>query len=727
MTFRRLFRTLILGSVAPCFAFHTYALAATPAGAAEHTDSLAEVVVTAQRRQENVQHTALAITALRGDSLAKQGVQDITNLTAHTPNLQIAADSGGETLLAIRGVGSTDINEEGDPAVALNLDGVYISRNSSMSGLFYDINRIEVLRGPQGTLYGRSATAGAINVISNEPVFKYEGAASVEAGNYATFGAQGMLNVPISDTVAMRGAFSMRRHDGFADNGNGLRTKDQDDLAGRYSILAKPTDRLTVHLGVDVFHAGGAGGGFRTFEQLIPFVNPSNPYKYPLSGQQKRDQTDWGVRGQVDYDLGFGTLTYLGAYRGTKAQIWATWPIFSLPTYQMNDQHEVSHEVRLSGTVGNLTYVVGGNLFNEYSDVILDIDESGIGSPTNIEFFKPHANASSEAVFSQMTYAVTPSLRLTGGVRYTNDDKYSHDGKTFLVNPATMSKTTLVTQNVDTKYSRVTWRTGVDYDITPHSMVYGSVSTGYKPGGYFDGDKPNTFRPESVTAYEIGSKNRFMDNTLQLNATGFYYDYRDFQVTATRQLAGTLAGITMNAQKAQIYGLELESAYRFTPDDEFDLSISYLHAKYLTFYLPDGDGFTNFNLRPGAALVPLNLSGHTMARSPELTVNVGYQHSFKLADGGKITPMVYSHIESQSNLEYHGYAITRKAANSHTDMTLSYQSPDAKWHVDAYVRNLENRGLPVIANLNILTNNPGEASGAIEDPRTFGVTVGAKF
>jgi iron complex outermembrane receptor protein len=726
---RHTFRALALCTVASFSAIQARAQN-VPADNSNTVSEIADIVVTAQRRQETAQHTALAITAISGDQLAQQGVQDVTNLTSRMPNVQVAADTSGETLLAIRGIGSTDLNEEGDTSVAFNLDGVFISRNSSMSGLFYDINRIEVLRGPQGTLYGRSATAGAINVISNQPTFKFEGAGSVEVGNYATLGSQGMINVPLSDTIAMRAAFSTRRHDGFADNGNNLHTKDQDDIAGRYQILAKPTERLTIHLGADFFHAGGAGGGFRTFEQIVPFANPNDPYKYPLKGPHRRDQTDWGLRGQVDYDLGFGTLTYLGAYRATDANIYADWSILAglpLATYQKNKQHEVVHEVRLAGKVGDLSYVVGGNLFNEYSNVTLDIDLSPLGSPTNLEFFKPRANASSKGVFGQVTYAVTPKFRLTAGVRYTKDRKYSFDGETRSVDPVTGIKTTNVTQNVDTHFTKTTWRLGADYDVGPNSLLYASAATGYKPGGYFDGSAPNTFQPESITAYEIGSKNRFLGNTLQLNLTGFYYDYRNFQVAATRQVAGGVAGITMNAQKAQVYGLEAESVFRFTPNDQIDLSVSYLHTQYKKFYLPAGDAFTNFGQPAGAPLVPLDLSDHRLARSPKFTINAGYQHSFELPGGGKITPSVFTHIESSQNLEYHGYAITRKPSFSHTEVTIGYEAPERKWYVNAYIRNLENRGLPVLVNLNILTNNPTQAAGAIEAPRTFGAIFGAKF
>lgn len=209
---------------------------------------LDEVVVTAQRRSENLQKTPLTVSAVTGDKLESQGIKTVVDLSAQVPALQISSSGSGAAVVFLRGIGSTNTTEVGDPAVAYHIDGIYIARSTSVGALFYDIDRVEVLRGPQGTLYGRNATAGAINVITKQPKFDYEGSGSVDVGNYGALTTSGMFNEPISDTLAVRAAFQQSRHDGYVKAINkgpgtgGNDRYDQDDKSARIQLLWKPSE-----------------------------------------------------------------------------------------------------------------------------------------------------------------------------------------------------------------------------------------------------------------------------------------------------------------------------------------------------------------------------------------------------------------------------------------------------------------------------------------------------
>jgi iron complex outermembrane receptor protein len=223
------------------------------------SDGIEEVVVTAQRREENAQRAALAITALSAETLAERGISNAEDLPAVVPGLQVGGDGTGAVEVNIRGIGSTNNTEVGDPAVAFNIDGVYMARPRAASGVFYDVQRIEVLRGPQGTLYGRNATAGGVNVITNSPTHEFDGGFQIEVGDYGLFRTSGVLNAPITDQLMVRGAFQMQQRDGYTDNSPVGDYNDEQVQAGRLSVLWEPTSTFSIQLTGDAFENGGNG------------------------------------------------------------------------------------------------------------------------------------------------------------------------------------------------------------------------------------------------------------------------------------------------------------------------------------------------------------------------------------------------------------------------------------------------------------------------------------
>jgi iron complex outermembrane receptor protein len=728
-------RTMLLASAAVA-AVGLYA----PTAYAQQTEQLQldEVVVTAQRRSENLQKTPLTISAVTGEKLESQGIKTVVDLANQVPALQITSSGAGAAQIFLRGIGSTNTTEVGDPAVAYHIDGIYIARSTSVGALFYDIDRVEVLRGPQGTLYGRNATAGAINVITKQPKFDYEAFGSVDVGNYGALTTSGMVNIPVSETLAVRAAFQQSRHDGYVvalNKGPGTGGNDrydQDDKSARVQLLWKPTDALSVRLTTDYLHQGGAGGGDSTYGTARV---TGDPWTCNCATNIYRNNKFYSFGGEANWDLGFATLTYLTGFNFSRLDRSGENASTGAPNYFKGKDHTWSHELRLGGRTGDLTWVAGLYRFTEDNNVDFRVF---LATNSYLSFIQPEVTAKSWAAFGQGTYAVTDRLRLTAGLRYTEDQK-ARNGGTFLTNGAGAITSTVVLNVADAKWDALNWKAGADFDLTDSSMLYANAATGYKAGGYFDGVGANTYAPEKITSYEAGVKNRFLDNRLQLNASAFLYDYQDFQVSAVGVIAGQNATVTLNADKAKVYGLEFETNLVITENDRLDATLGWLHAEYTDFVLPLGDAFANNSANATmpacytanfAAAAPrsTNFSGCRMARTPEWTLNVGYQHTWNLESGAKLTGRISSHYETGKNLEYHGFAQNKQDAFTKTDLNLTYASSDDRWSLQGYVRNLEDENVRTASSPNATTGLATNGNAEFyAPPRTYGVRLGVTF
>lgn len=694
------------------------------------------IIVTAQRRAQASQDVPLAITALGSEKLQEEGVRDITNLGDLAPSLSITS-GGGSPQVFMRGIGSTNTNANGDGAVAVHIDGVYLARANALNAQFYDLARIEVVRGPQGTLYGRNATAGAINIITNQPRFDLEGAAALEYGNYNTLVTSGMINAPVGDTIAVRAAFQTVRHDGYlrtvpgAPGLAGNDRNDQNDVSGRLQVLFKPTERLSITARGDFTHLGGAG----TAANAYPLPT-GNPYESTAKLNVSRDDRIFGGGIEANYDLDFATLTYLAGYRELKLNIVSEnlTPGNNRPVYVKNRQKSSSHELRLAGETAGLEWVVGAYLFNEKN--IDDVNISLAGG-TVLKILQNPIKAHSFALFGQGTYSVTDKLRLTAGLRYTEDTK-SNRGGTFITLPDGTVITRIGTNIADASWKSTNWKLGLEYDLGSHSLLYAQAATAYKAGGYFDGVAPNTYDPEDIIAYEIGSKNTFLGNKLVLNLSAFYNDYSNLQVSAVETIAGEAALVTRNAGVAKIYGIELETNYRVIRNGTFSFIGSWLHARYNEFTLQNGDPFVN---NPVNANVQRcysadysqpaprrgDFSGCRLARTPEWSFTTGYTQRFNLGNGGAIEAQAQTRFESGKNLEFHGFANNYQRSFTKTDLSLTYVAPDEAWRLQAYVRNLEDKAVKTISTPNAQTGDPTNGTADYAPPRLYGVRLSATF
>jgi iron complex outermembrane receptor protein len=672
--------------------------------AEDETSELTEIVVTAQKRAEDLQKIPAAISAETGNVLVEQGVTDVRGLGQLFPAIELGQDYI-YTQIDIRGVGANNDAPALDPAIAFNIDGVYQSRDYGTYGAFYDIDRVEVLRGPQGTLYGRNATGGSINLVTNKPVDTFEAAADLDLGNYDSKRAFGMLNVPVTDELAVRGAVQYSAHDGYLSSG----FNDQDSMAGRLQALFKPNSDISLLVGGDFFYDHSLGA--HTLIGL-PFVMPSNPYFDPAtSGGYFSDFKSWSFHSQLDWNLGGAILTDILAFK--RVDIDTTDPVVGVFATTVSTDKSYSNELRLASVVdpkNPWSWVAGIYLFKETDYVYQDYFNPYFSSIT----INPDIAEKSGALFGQATYAIRDGLRLTAGLRYSDDTKTANgQDQTFI--PEFSFPVANVPDVFGQTWHHVDWKVGIDTDLTPTSLLYANVATGYLEGGFNLGSTvgllPN-FQPEKLLAYTVGSKNRFDDNRFQLNVEAFYYDYKDY-IVSEYLTAGAAAGdfALYNAEKTQIYGAEIETQFLATQRDLLTVNLALLHAEYTDFILPvASNGLTD-------------LSGYTAMKSPSVSIQAGYQHTWNIAGGARVQAGVTTHFDSSYWTLFDHSPGSAQPSYTKTNVVLSYIAPGNKWHVQAYGDNLENSAV-------ISTAAPANSSSDgvpwvhLEPPRTYGVRFG---
>lgn len=601
-----------------------------PAGAAIAASAVAalpEVVVTAERRTNTVQKSPIAISAVTAQTLDKSFVNEISSLNAVVPSLEITKTSGAENLVTIRGVGSETPENSltTSPGVSEFIDGVYVANTISLDQTLFDVGHIEVLRGPQGDLYGQSSIGGAINIVTKQPqLHSFSGSGDLSAGNYNLFRERLELNVPVGDTFAIRGSVQKFDHDGFTKDTYfaNFREDDAHNTGGKLAALWKPADTFTATLTGQWYRATENGPAQKNIIETLPYsrvlaLNPAAPAASPFSSDPwtiyqdykgKFDLTTQLYHLNLDWELPFAEITSVTAYQHlyhvsnedssrSAFNILGSYDDVAGWTDQMTNYSEEFDVLSRPG--GPVDWIVGAFMVNQ--DAHTRIAEfEGTGNPNtnpgllniapDISTHPPanlsYGNATNDtrqggAGFARVTWHVTPRFRLSAGGRY-NWDRYSnssHNYSGFGFSTASYVSTT----------STPTWRFEADYDLTPVNLIYGSVARGYKPGGANGNANQavvkNLFLPETNDAYEIGSKNQFFDRTLQLNVALFYYDHRNFQYIEQDPVPFD-SGMA-NIPHIRDYGAEFEGHYaglsnKLHIDGTLALEKGEVIGKYLT-------------------------------------------------------------------------------------------------------------------------------------------------
>jgi iron complex outermembrane recepter protein len=696
--------------------------AAAPAGTAPAASSssgeIQVIEVTSQKRRESVLKTPVAVTALSAGDLDDAGVKGTADLVNLVPNVQIGTANNGNTNISIRGIGSTNTTELGDPAAAFHIDGVYLGRPRSAQGTFFDLERVEVLRGPQGTLYGRNATAGAINIITNKPSFgRLGGELQFEFGNYNTLRAEGSINAPLNDVVAVRAALLSVRQDNYVETAvpdNKRRTE-----AGRVQALAKLSPNVSLLVSAD--HARFSG------PDIAGVVAPLQAERGSagrvnlnvLGGDNV--QVDDGVSAELNWNLGAATLTYIGAHRSSKSDNHDDINLGFLVEHRggLLDAKQNSHELRLtSNDTQPLKWVAGLYYFNEAQTT----DAFFAGGLLTFKF--PHIYGKSQAVFGQATYSLKPELRLTLGLRNTHDEKENLGGVSTNAFPTLGGGPLFVgNTNFQKSWSKTNYRAGIEYDLDKNSMVYASVATAYKAGGFNNAEATppgaptvpaSPYNPENLTSVEAGWKTRLQDGRAQLSVAAFHYDYKDLQVLNIVDFGnGNVVNSITNAGKASVTGLEVEYKQRVGAMGRLDTFVGLTNAKY--------DRYDScVNEVTGASQV---CTGNQLRNAPKVQFGVAYEHAIALGDA-QLKLRASTRYSSKFYNDDTNSATFEQKAYTRTDLSARYEAASDRWWLGAYARNLEDRNVKTSRYPAVVA---GQAYTYIGYPRTVGVQGGLRF
>lgn len=579
-----------------------------------------EITVTAQRRETTIERMPAAISVLGAEELTDRGIDNVRELQFALPSVT-AGVSFGTLNVAIRGVG----RDVGVPAVAINVDGVYQPFSATQVAAVTDLQRVEVLRGPQGTLYGRNANAGAINFVTHAPTAAFEGWLQGGYAEYDDYVMQGVLNVPLSDRVRVRASASYTdRNEGFVENIAGGQDVDLGDvLSGRLRMAIDVTDTFAIDLAFNGFRREGPYDytSYNTpFSAAFIAVNfpqgvevPLEPWTTGTDLDSDSKRTSNAVSATLSWRLPFATLRSITAHQNLNVE-WrddrdstSTAIIFG---HQMEHAETLMQELTLSGEAGIADWLVGAFYLADRGETSLRVVfPSGLVSlalPVNsfLERHAPRYDTDAQAVFGDVTFNLTDRLRAFAGLRYSNDELSIENYRRRGLLPDTTVVNLCLTTEVDPSFSKTTYRAGAQFDVAPSRNVYASVSTGFKDGGANIGGCNQEYDPEEIEAYEVGYKAQLFQDTVSIRTAAFYYDYQDFQVS---QRAGIALAIT-NAAAASVRGIEAELDWR--PDAHWTLSaaLTVLDATYDEFVNTDG-------LNPTGG--PQDLSGNSLNNAPE--------------------------------------------------------------------------------------------------------------
>ncbi len=709
-----------------------------------------EVVVTATRLPTLASRTPVAMSVVSGPQLEIDGSDSPAQLGKRLPNLHL--DQAAEGLrITIRGVTNSDSTDKGDPSAAFLLDGVYIPRGPAQTFAFLDVDRIEVLRGPQGTLYGRNTTAGVINVISHAPTARLEGSAGVEAGTFGSRKFNATVNVPVSPALALRAAVAGQRHDSYLHNAQGTPYElglDRGERSARLSALLALGGEASLLLRYDHGRASENNDRFvpdTNFYDGISTGTPSwragstkehltNAFRPPntVPEQGYDEKRARGLGAQLEWKLGVATLTYLGSHRRFDQDMLVNYyyrvaPGFALGVHNLytGKNQADSHELRVATDASRaLSAQAGLYHFSEESHTTYGFRGlQPLGLPPYYVFPSGPTKADSRAAFGQLTWRVSERMRATAGARRTHDEK-SRIGSTNFQQAASFNPATdlRLLNAAEIATSKTTWRLGLDADIGAQTLAWLSIATGYKAGGFNDGCAAGStalgigcpdaiavpastlfYQPETLRSIEIGSRTRFWDGRAAINAVAFDYDYTNLQLSGVAILQGAPRFVTSNAGVASVRGLELDGTVQVLDRGSLAWSLTLLDAHY-DVYSPDG-------VRSWA--------GRKLDRAPSRVATLGYDHRFKLG-GGQLRAGVFARASSEYVIAVPSQGLSyRIPSHTSTDLRLGWQPHGAPWSVLARVRNLENEVRPIAIDSFGMTT-PSE-------PRTVDLRVDYRF
>lgn len=737
---------------------------------------LEEVVVTARKRDENVQDVPISISAFSGTQLESLGIEDLSDVGRISPNLQFdgtAAVSGSSiaSTVFIRGIGQTDFTLNSDPGVGIYLDGVYIAR--SVGGLLdlVDVQSVEVLRGPQGTLFGKNTIGGALNITSRRPTEVQTGYVDIQFGNFSRRNIKAGVDAALSENWLGSVSIAFLEQDGYQQR---LLQPGTEDLGNIDRTVARAR---AIWTGSDAFEADFSFDYSRGREQSVPqsvlIIDPStgasfipaaagvipgttpqirpgfegqftgadlldgsfvtnDPFTTNYAGPSRSDFDIWGGSATLTFDIGNVTLKSITAYRDIDsnfARDSLSSPFLVGDTTDDYQQEQFSQEIQVSGELPNGNYVAGLFYLAEEGTnsnlVATSIGDLGSGGSVDNDSF---------AVFAQANFDFTDRLGATFGVRYTDETKgftpgFEGGSQLFRTsaNGLALGLPPTVPLILDADYETTSDKTDVTaaikFNATEDMLIYGSFSTGFKAGGFSQRIGPGPgipapdFRPEEVSVVELGFKWLGLDGNLRVNGAAFMTDYEDLQITPIFEGIGP---VTRNAGEAEIFGAELEWAYKPNENWDFSGGIGILDTEY-TSLTPESQ--VNQNL-DGSPILTLDSE---LAKSPDLSVNALLARNWVLANGGSISAQVdWSYTSEMFNDVLNAAELERDELNL-VGAAVTYTSPDERWLLALRSVNLTDEEYIVAGNAERFLGNFGYTQATFARPREYWVSIRRDF
>jgi len=692
---------------------------------AEEASILDEMTVTARRKAENLQETPVSITALGTANLERIQATDLGDIQNSVPGLTLHVGDASNAVIYIRGVGQIDSLAFADPGVGVYVDDVYLGRAQGSFIDVYDVERIEVLRGPQGTLYGRNTIGGAVKFVSKVPDGEFAGKLEAAGGNYDQLRLKGSVNIPLQeDSLFMKAAVSYNGRDGYATNSvTGEDDGDKETLSWRVAFRALLSDDLTFDLSVDQSEDDSDTSRTPNRETVVFGVAASDePFEVDADFNDLNRLKTFGVSAKLNYDVNEQlSLKSITAYRemnyDTHLDLDATdQPFFGV--FVDEDQDQFTQELQAIYEADSGWSFVGGLYYLRENDVTM----SGIFGPA-IAFISNSINDqtnTSWAAYGQADIPLSEQLTLTAGIRYTHEKKEFMRIQEFfgadtpLVPPIGEGlRATDVT--VEETWDDVSPKIGLDYQVNEDHLIYASVSKGFKSGG-FDGRSNSAaeavpFEPEKLWAYEIGSKSTLADGKATLNVAAFYSDYTNLQLSSfVADDMGAFSALFTNAGAASFKGVEIELAARPVPSLNLTGSVTFIDAQYDEYIGPGGADISDQR-------TPVNTPEWTLFFAADYTIDLNDGSSILLHGDASYRSKVFPTVSSSEILAQDGYALL--------NAQVTYQSADGMWDVFAGVKNITDKRYR--SHGFDLSDSLGYQLGYYGAPRTWSAGVRVNF
>jgi iron complex outermembrane receptor protein len=711
-------KPLIIGQLLAgvCFAAPAYAQStapeAAPATQAQEDDSgVGEIIVTAQRRSQSLQDIPIAVSAVTADQLTQRGMTDTRSLQVSVPSLTLS-ENGVSVTPFLRGVGSNQSNPNDEPSVATYVDGVYIASPTGNIFSFNNIERIEVLKGPQGTLFGRNATGGVIQIVTRDPEQVPSLSLNVGYGNFNTVEASGYATAGLSNNLAADVAIVYNHNfDGYGrDIVRNVDIMEREEFAIRSKWLWRPGASTEIRLSLDYSSLNSTGTDY----QLAPgVIGVDGVSTYP---GRRRTTTDWENTGdnevyggslRIDQDLGFARLASITGYRHTTGEFHLDQDATALPLVRATINQlaeQFSQEVQLLAPTGShIDWLIGVYYFNaNFAYTPLEIAGLAAAPFSAIQLFGSQ-DTESYSAYAQATVPLGANTHLTGGLRYTHEGQdttgRTETGGVVLVPDIPQSQS----------FNKLTWRVALDHQFTPDILGYVSYNRGIKSGGFnmINAGTPG-YSPEVLDAFEAGLKMDLAGRTVRLNLAGYYYDYKDIQVF---NITGGGAVLTTNAAAARLWGFDVDFAWRPTNQLRINAGFGYINSEYTDF--PNAT-FTPPSPLDGPQTVG-DATGNRLIFAPEISFNTSVNYRIPSSIGefqidGTISYRDDVFVSADNRLAIPGYWL----ANA----SIGWTSTSGRVGLRVWARNLFNE--------DYYANRTEQALGDIQylaPPRTFGITA----